>query len=211
MPNMDDTHANDHRRPREYNPLDILGSETSSDTTALEPLTTFAASTTANTHAIDHRPRENNPLDILGTENSPDNTALESLSNFAAETTTNTLLPPSPDRDARVCKPHQKRVRRDVTQYCRLCARKLIGHCVGTAFATAPLPGKRFGETEALVYGTVCDYAHGKWLVHFEDSGAFWVTETRLRRNLQAPRGKALSSREYQVAQNFALKLPMPP
>ena len=161
-----------------------------------------------DTHAIDHRcPREYNPLDILGSEISLDTATLEPLSAFAA----NTLLPPSPDRDARVCKPHQKRVRRDVTQYCRLCASNLIGLCVGTAFATAPLPGKRFGETEALVYGTVCDYAHGKWLVHFEDSGAFWVTETRLRRNLQAPRGKALSSREYQVAQNFALKLPMPP
>jgi hypothetical protein len=163
-----------------------------------------------DTHAIEHHlrcPREYNPLDILGSEISLDTATLEPLSAFAA----NTLLPPSPDRDARVCVPHKKRVRRDVTQYCRLCARNLIGHCVGTAFATAPLPGKRFGQTEALVYGTVCDYAHGKWLVHFEDSGAFWVTETRLRRNLQAPRGKAVSSREYQVAQNFALKLPMPP
>tara|TARA_X000000368_G_scaffold215458_1_gene170109 strand:- start:40 stop:543 length:504 start_codon:yes stop_codon:yes gene_type:complete len=165
-----------------------------------------------DTHAIDHyRPREYNPLDILGAEISLDTTTLGPLSTFAASTAVNTLLPSNTDRDTRVCEPHKKRLHRGVTQYCRLCASNLIGHCVGTAFATAPLPGKRFGETEALVYGTVCAYAHGKWLVHFEDSGAFWVTETRLRRNLQAPRGKAVSAREYLVARNFALKLPMPP
>ena len=118
--------------------------------------------------------------------------------------------PPPPAADERrVCIAHGKPVARGLSIYCRHCARRLVGHCVGTMFATAPAPGRKFGETEELVLGSVCDYAHGKWLVYFDASGGHWFSEYDLRRKLQAPPGKGEGTRAYHDAKCFALRKPM--
>jgi hypothetical protein len=114
-----------------------------------------------------------------------------------------------PSSKRRVCAAHGKPVAQGLSLYCRNCARRLVGHRLGTMFATAPAPGRRFGETEELVVGTVCDYAQGRWLVYFEQMGEHWYSEHALRRKLQAPPGVAKDARAYVDAKCFALQKPM--